>query len=308
MIKISLITTVFNEEDTIKLLFDSILEQSFLPDEIIVVDGRSTDNTKKLIAKYKLRISNLRIITKKGNRAVGRNEAIKHVTGNIIVCSDSGNVLDKNWLENITKPFKDKKTDVVAGYYKGLPKNIFQKCLIPYVLVMPDKVDPNNFLPATRSMAFTKKIWEKVGGFDEKYSHNEDYVFANKLKKAGVRIVFEKDAIVNWIPRNSYKEAFLMFFRFALGDAEARIFRPKVIIIFARYVLGLLLFLLAVRYHSLSLLIVFGIFSYILWSIWKNYKYCKSIQAFYYLPLLQLTSDIAVLIGTLIGFLKKKNV
>lgn len=121
-----------------------------------------------------------KLFFKKGNRAVGRNEAIERATGEVVLCSDAGNILNKNWIKNISEPFYDSKVDVVAGYYRSLSKNVFQKCLAPYVLVMEDRVDPKNFLPATRSIAFRKAVWEKIGGFPEEYSHNEDYVFAQK--------------------------------------------------------------------------------------------------------------------------------
>ena len=169
--KVSFITTVYNEENTIVQLLDSLSKQSRMPDEIIIVDGMSTDGTVDKIKNYN---SKFKIIQKKGNRAVGRNEAIKSSSGDVIVCSDAGCLLDKDWVKNIIEPFKNKEINVVAGYYKGLPQNIFQKCIVPYVLMMPDRVHPKNFLPATRSIAFRKSIWEKVGGFPEKFSHNED--------------------------------------------------------------------------------------------------------------------------------------
>ena len=211
--KVSFVTTVFNEEKTIKDLLDSLSKQTKMPDETIIVDGGSTDRTLSVISNIKYQISNrqikskIKLIVKQGNRAVGRNEAIRNVTGDIIVCSDAGCILDKDWVKNITEPFKDKKIDVVSGYYRGMADNVFQKCLVPYVLVMEDKVDPDKFLPASRSMAFRKYIWEKAGGFPERLSHNEDYAFAKKLKRLNARIVFEKDAIVYWIPRENIKEA-----------------------------------------------------------------------------------------------------
>jgi len=133
--KISLIATIFNEENSIKNFLDSILLQSKNPDEIVLVDGGSTDRTIEGIKKYESRIKKKKItfklIVKIGNRSKGRNEAIRNAASDIIVCSDAGNILDKNWLKNISKPFEDKSVDVVAGYYKGLAKNVFQKCLIP---------------------------------------------------------------------------------------------------------------------------------------------------------------------------------
>jgi len=306
--KISLITTVFNEEKTIDRFLTSIFQQSKLPDEVLIVDGGSKDGTVKSIkdklasSKYK---GKFHISIKEGNRSVGRNEAIMHATGDIIACSDAGNILDKKWIERITEPFRNKNIDVVAGYYEGLAKNIFQKCLIPYALVMPDKVDSNTFLPATRSIAFTKAIWEKTGGFDERLSHNEDYAFARKLKDVGARIIFAKDAIVYWIPRNTFKEAFIMFFRFAYGDAEAEIYRPKVVFLFSRYVLGtaLIIFFFIIHSHLILNSIYFIFILYILWSILKNYRYVNHWKAFYLLPLLQFTADFAVILGTITGLL-----
>lgn len=307
--KISFITTVYNEAQTIDSFLKSLVSQTRLPHEIIVVDGGSTDKTMSIISNFQFPISkkNVKIILKKGNRSVGRNEAIKHANGDIIVCSDSGNILDKDWVKNITKQFKDSSVDVVAGYYKGKTKDVFQKCLLPYVFVMPDKVKPNNFLPATRSMAFTKKIWKKVDGFDERFSHNEDYVFANRLQEKGAKIVFAKDAIVNWIPRKTFKEAFIMFFRFALGDAESGISRSSVLLLFTRYFLGLYLIFLSLLYRSFLpvTVIAFGLLLYLLWSVAKNYQYVLDKKAVFILPKLQFTADAAVLSGTILGVIKR---
>ena len=312
--KISFVTTVLNEEKSIDAFIKSIFLQTKTPDEIIIVDGGSTDATASVISNLKSQISNKQIkfkfIRKKGNRAVGRNDGVKNATGDIILISDAGCILDKNWVQNITEHFIDPKVDVVAGYYRGNAKNVFQKCLVPYVLVMPDRVNPDTFLPASRSMAFRKTVWEKVGGFPEQFSNNEDYVFGNNLKKINAKIIFKKDAIVNWIPRKNIKDAFKMFFRFALGDSESGIYRPKVLLVFARYLILPYLFFLAFIYKSivLSFLIILFLIAYIVWSIFKNYKYIKNKQAFIYLPLIQLTSDLAVLLGTITGFTKKVNV
>ena len=319
--RISFVATVLNEEKTIHSFLKSLGSQSRFPDEIIIVDGGSTDATASVISNLKSphfakasrggQISNKQIkfkfITKKGNRSAGRNEAIKRSSNEIIVCSDAGCVLDKEWVENITKPFKDKSVDVVAGYYKGKPRSIFEKCLIPYVLVMPDKVHKDTFLPASRSMAFRKSVWEKVGGFPEEFSNNEDYVFAHKLKNVGAKIVFEKKAIVNWIPRKNLKEAFVMFFRFAKGDAEAGIFRSNVLLVLARYLLGLYIVFLSILYKSFmgAYVLFISLLLYTIWFIKKNYRYINNKQAIQILPFLQFTADFAVLTGTTIGLLRK---
>ena len=144
--KISFVATVFNEEKTIRVFLDSLYKQTKMPDEIIIVDGGSSDLTVAKIRNPKshrdlwseIRNRNIKLrvyVLPKSSIAAARNYGIKKASGNIIVCSDAGCVLNKEWIENITKPFKDKSIDVVAGYYKGKPKSVFEKCLIPYVLV-----------------------------------------------------------------------------------------------------------------------------------------------------------------------------
>lgn len=307
------VATVFNEEKNIKSLLESLFSQSKFPDEIIIVDGGSTDNTVSEISSFKFPKSatnaKIKLLFKKGNISVGRNEAIKSADNEVIVCSDAGCILDKDWIKNIIKPFENKNVDVVAGYYKGNAKTIFQKCLVPYVLVMPDKVDASNFLPATRSMAFKKSIWKKMGGFDEKISYSEDYAFAKKLKKNKANIVFAKKAVVSWVPRDNFGSAFLMFYRFAKGDVESRILRPKVVLIFLRYLIGLFLIIFYITFKSQTILniLYLMLFLYILWSIIKNYKYVKKIGAILFLPLLQIESDIAVMLGTIRGLFSFVN-
>ncbi|HUD44028.1 MAG TPA: glycosyltransferase [Patescibacteria group bacterium] len=304
--KTTFIATVLNEEKTIRKFLLSIFNQTIQPDEIIITDGGSKDKTVEIIKKFsKENKYPIVVLEKKGNRAVGRNFAIEKAKNDIIFCSDAGCVLDKNWMKNISKPLENKKVEVVAGYYRGKATNVFQKCIIPYVLVMPDKVTPKSFLPATRSMVFKKSIWKKVGGFPEKYSHNEDYVFAKRLKKIGAIIIFVESAFVYWIPPQNLFKTYRMFLRFAYGDMEAGIIRPKVILIFLRYFFAIALFSFGIHYHSLFILysLFFILILYLIWSINKNYRYVSDIRALYVLPFLQIVSDVAVLTGTILGLI-----
>ena len=125
----SLICTFYNEQDSIGDFIDSISKQKVKPSEVILVDGGSTDRSVKIVNKKirqylgKLQI---KLFTKDGNRSVGRNEAVRKSSHEIILCSDAGCTLDVNWVKEISKPFKNKKVDVVSGFYKPSFKNIFK--------------------------------------------------------------------------------------------------------------------------------------------------------------------------------------
>ncbi len=303
--KISFITTVLNEAKTIDLLIASLLLQTKKPEEVLIVDGGSKDKTLEILENRKQELIKqgiaAKIIVKKGNRAVGRNEAIRQATGELIVMTDAGCELDHDFLKQITDPFSDPQVEIVAGYYKAKTKTVLEKCVVPYVLVMPDKLKPETFLPSSRSMAIKKSLFLKLGGFPEECFDNEDYVFAQRLVKKGVKIHFAKNALVSWLPRTNLFSFFAMIYRFARGDSQAGLRGKKVLSVYLRYLLGLVFLI-----FSLDLLWLFSILAYFFWTIGKNYRYVKHWLAFLYLPLLQITADLAVMAGSLRGFFKKR--
>lgn len=309
---VTLITTVFKEEKSINKFLKSVENQTLIPDEMIIVDGGSGDNTVGLIHEFVKRYPKIKIklLTKKGNIATGRNEAIKTAKSEIILVSDAGCVLDKNWIKNISTPFKNKKIDVVAGYYEPTGNTIFQKCLATYTSVMPDKVDSDNFLPSSRSIAFRKHAWEEAGMYPEWLDTCEDLYFARELKTKGFKFEFVANAVVSWPQRKNLKEATIQFFRYAKGDGMAHYIRPNTPFLFFRYLIGVLMVFTAFNSQSKVLfsLIIVLIVGYLIWTINKNYKYIKNPRALIYLPILQFTADFAVIFGMSIGYLKSFSI
>jgi glycosyltransferase involved in cell wall biosynthesis len=309
-VRISFITTVRNEEKTIGKFLDSIYGGTKLPDEIVIVDASVNDKTEKEIENYKKNRKDgfkIKLFTAKHvNRSVGRNKAIVHAKGEIIVCSDSGCILDKNFIESIVKPFSDQRVDVVSGFYQPITEGAFQKCLAAYTCVMPDKVDSKYYLPSSRSIAFRKSVWQRVGGYPKYLNTCEDLVFAKKMKKFGANFVFQKNAFVLWPQRKNLVQAFQQFYGYAIGDGIARYFRMQTPLLYIRYIIGIFIVILAILLKSKFLLytLIIALLLYIFWSITKNYRYVKNAKGMIYLPVLQFTADIAVLTGMSVGLIK----
>jgi glycosyltransferase involved in cell wall biosynthesis len=83
---VALITTVFNEEDSIEKFLDSIVNQTQKPFELVIVDAGSKDKTVAIIKNYSKKLP-LKLFIHKGNRSVGRNFAIKNATSNTMAMS-----------------------------------------------------------------------------------------------------------------------------------------------------------------------------------------------------------------------------
>jgi len=306
----SCVVTVMNEEKTIGMLLEGVLQQTKKIDEVIIVDAGSKDTTIQQIKKYisKNKARNIFIFSKKGNRSMGRNYGIQKSRGNIILVTDAGCIPDKNWAKYLLEGFT-KDVDVVSGFYYSDAKEPFAKSLAAYTCVMPDQVNPREYLPSSRSIAFRKNAWEAVGGYPEDLDTCEDLVFAREMKKKGARFYFQKNAFVVWPQKQNVLEAFSQMYGYAKGDGQAMYIREQTPLLFARYLVGIILLLLAI-FNQSGWLVVFLFFcfvAYLIWAVVKNGKYVDSDLKYIYLPLLQLTSDIAVLTGMTYGFLKRKH-
>lgn len=309
--KISIVITVLNEEKTIERLLTALETQTFSPDEVIIVDGGSTDKTLQLLKAAAKNNRLIKIIEKAGNRSVGRNAGITLAKHDVIAITDAGCIPHHDWLEELAKCYRSARTKtdkkiVVAGYYDAQTSSPFTEAVVPYVLVMPDRVDPQHFLPATRSMLFEKTAWTAVGKFDESLSDNEDYAFALKLRNLpSIFLTFTDQAKVTWLPRTTLRSFWYMIFRFARGDVKAGIVRPKVMGIFARYIVMTLLsiYLLLISPVLLIPVAVFLLALYCGWAVSKNKKYAP--HGWYWLPILQIVSDVAVMAGSTAGLLSR---
>jgi glycosyltransferase involved in cell wall biosynthesis len=319
--KVSLIVTVLNEADNIKLLLEAITSQTRLPDEVIMVDGGSIDGTVRIIKKYlkkeadrnpkikKLLTNNFLIKKLPGsNRSIARNWAISNAKHPLIAITDAGCVPRPDWLEELYKTYEKTESPIVGGFFFGLPLTPFEQAVVAYTLQMPDRVNPNRFIPTTRSVMITKEIWGRLGGFDEDLSANEDFPFFFFARLDKVDIAFNQDAVVGWIPRRNFNEFIRMIYAFARGDIEAGIVRSRVQLLFGRYilVLGAVLFLVIARGTPIPQLLpvlAFWLSVYLLWAIWKNVRYVP--KGWYWLPILQLTADLTVMTGSIMGLVNR---
>jgi glycosyltransferase involved in cell wall biosynthesis len=219
--KTSLIITVKNEENTIEECLDSLLSQSRMPDEIIIVDGGSTDKTVETIERYIKNEVPIKLIVAKGaNIAQGRNIAIENAKHEIIASTDAGCITDKYWLKNLVAKFDD-AIDVVSGVYKPLTNTTFEGCVGEITCPKVEYLNESTFMPSSRSVAFRKVAWEEVGGYPEKLSYAEDTVFNLMLKKAGFKFKLAKDAVVYWRMRSNLRELFMQYYNYAKWDAIA---------------------------------------------------------------------------------------
>ena len=109
--KVSICITVLNEEKSIRVLIESILKQSKKPDEVVIVDGGSTDKTVKIIRHLQKKDRRIKLLEEKCSRSEGRNLAVELAKNDAIIMTDAGCIAKKHWLKRLAESFKNEEID-----------------------------------------------------------------------------------------------------------------------------------------------------------------------------------------------------
>jgi len=126
--KISVIIPVYNGERTLKQCLSSVLNQSYKNYEVIVVNNNSTDKTKEIVHNLKDSARRIEyVFAEKHSIGAARNEGVEIAEGDIIVFTDADCICPHNWIEEITRPIRLEKEDVVVGFEDDLIKNYWTK-------------------------------------------------------------------------------------------------------------------------------------------------------------------------------------
>lgn len=306
---VSVIVTVKNEGEAIRPLLDSLTQQSQLPAEIVICDGGSTDNTLEILAEYQEWLP-LKIIVMPGaNISQGRNQAIAAAQGPIIATTDAGVMLSPYWLEDITQPIAEGKTAVVSGWFEPDPYTDFEVIMGSTVLPTRRDIDPDTFLPSSRSVAFLKTAWETVGGYPEWLDYSEDLVFDLALRQKYGEFPLAETAVAYFRPRGSLRSFFWQYYRYARGDGKADLWRKRHAIRYLTYLLGLpFIFSLIWREKWYGwLFLVLGLGGYCkrpaerLWDNTWGWRPPSRLRAFALIPIIRFVGDVAKMIGYPVG-------
>ncbi|HSH05074.1 MAG TPA: glycosyltransferase [Anaerolineae bacterium] len=307
--KVSVIATIKNEGEGVRPLLDSLCEQTKLPDEIVICDGGSTDNTLAILDEYRPYLP-LKIIVEPGcNISQGRNYAIAAAQGPIIAATDAGVILGPYWLEEITRPFSNENVAVVSGWFESDPYTDFEVVLGATVLPEQADIDPDTFLPSSRSIAFRKEAWAAISGYPEWLDYSEDLIFDMELRTKYGSFPFVPQAVVYFRPRKSLRAFAKQYYLYARGDGKANLWPKRHAIRYLTYLIALP-YIIHLIWHGkrqgwLLLFTGIGIYSRRpferLWPATYGWRPPSRIRAIALIPIIRFVGDVAKMLGYPVG-------
>jgi glycosyltransferase involved in cell wall biosynthesis len=249
--QVSVILTVYNEAASLPHLLDSLAAQRRRPDEIVICDGGSSDGTVDLLKAYQAShgatLPPIRLIVEPGaNISRGRNLAIAAAHGPLIAATDAGVRLTPDWLAHLVAPWEHHQQPAplaVAGFFVPDVDDWFTTAMAATVLPLVDEIDPQRFLPSSRSVAFTKAAWVRAGGYPEWLDYCEDLLFDFALNaqtpEQSTAFVWAPEALVYFRPRTTLRAFWTQYYRYARGDGKADLWRKRHAVRYATYGLAL---------------------------------------------------------------------
>lgn len=231
--KFSIIVPVYNRIDEVRDLTDSLLAQTARNFELVLVEDGSTLPCKEVADEARAKGLDVKYFFKENEgRSIARNYGIERSEGEWLVFFDSDCVIPPAYFAELEKQIAARPFDCYGGPDAAHESFTSTQKAINYTMtsflttggIRGGKVSLEKFTPRTFNMGFTRKVYDKVGGFREMFS--EDIDMSTRIRNAGFKIGLYPDLAVWHKRRVSWKKFWRQVHVFGMSRITLKLLYP----------------------------------------------------------------------------------
>ncbi|MET0648458.1 MAG: glycosyltransferase [Pyrinomonadaceae bacterium] len=274
-LQISLVVPVRNEEESLRRLVSSIRAQTRQPDEVVLVDGGSTDRTVELARELAAGDERFRVVEAgEASPGRGRNIGTSEARYPWVAFTDAGIGLDPEWLERLAEQVEeDPGTEVVYGNFDPVVGTFFERCAaVAYVMPKTPHGERGDLTRGRfiASSMMRREVWRRAGGFPDMRAA-EDLIFMERVEAQGARTRWAPRANVFWQLQPSLARTFRRFALYSKHNVWAGRQRFWHYGIARQYAVALLFVVPAVLHSAWWLLVpALGLAARAAKSVWRH--------------------------------------
>ena len=209
----SIIIPALNEAKYLPHLLEDLSNQTFKDFEVIIVDGKSDDQTIKKAKEFSKKLPALTILTSdKRHVCTQRNLGAKSAKADVLIFSDADNRLPSYFLQGIKYRWESNQVDIITCYLRAdvsNPQNDAIASAINTFFELQNAVKPTYLLESFFSI--TQQCFSKIGGFDELIDYAEGRTIVQSAVAHGYTIKIFKDPVYTFSFRRFRKYGTLKF-------------------------------------------------------------------------------------------------
>lgn len=222
---VSVIVPIRNEEKYIGRCLDSLLSQSYPEEryEVIVVDGRSSDRSLKIVEEIASDHLTLRWIDNPGGIAsAAMNIGIRNAKGEIVIRADGHNFYPTTYIETSVRCLDETGADNVGGPWQTVVADeSFGARLVVAILTNPFGVGDSKFRIGSKKGfvetvpfgAFRRELFDRIGMYNERLVRNQDNELNARIRRHGGKIYQTPELTTEYHPVARYRDLLLQIFR-----------------------------------------------------------------------------------------------
>lgn len=277
-VKYSVIVPVYNRPLEVEELLASLAGQTVGDFEVIIVEDGSTEPCRDICQKYESRELNIKYYFKDNEgRSIARNYGIERSGGEWLIFFDSDCVIPADYFEKLNKAIAACPLDAFGGpdaadnSFSDVQKaiNFAMTSFLTTGGIRGGRISMEKFTPRTFNMGFTRKVYDKVGGFREMFS--EDIDMSTRIRLAGFSIGLYPDQFVYHKRRVDFLKFWRQVYIFGMSRITLQLLYPgsmkPVHWLPAMFVLGLVVTIILAIVVSPWWLAFPGIYLFAVWEV-----------------------------------------